>query len=216
MAYKGCSGALALALLLTLAGVSAAEEADTWKPIGDSDGVQVWRMDVPGQSMPGFRGEALIRGPAEAVLAEVVDVASHTDWMYRCAEARRIERLDDASTIAYNRTDSPWPAADRDVVVKTRVVREDDGRILRMTFRNVPSDQVPPQEGVVRMPRLEGAYTMTAEGPDLTRVSYQVEADIGGRIPDWLATLVARDLPVKTLSRLRERVESKVAVASTQ
>ncbi|WP_404368965.1 START domain-containing protein [Marinobacter sp.] len=203
------------ALALTLMASSAVAEQQTpgWYEIGENDEVKVWRMDVPGQAMPGFRGETLIQGPAEAVLTQVVDIDSHTEWMYRCAEARSVKVIDEHSTIAYNRTDSPWPAADRDVIVQTTVTRDEDGRVLRMSFRNVSSDAVPLQEGVVRMPRLKGAYTMTEISPNQTRVSYQVEADVGGRIPDWLATLIARDLPVKTLSSLRERVENSSVVA---
>lgn len=214
MFYKGRFGGILLALALTIPPALADITEGSWYEVGENNSVKLWRLDVPGETLPGFRGEILIEGPAEAVLAQVQDVDSHTEWMYRCAEARGVEKLDEHSTIAYNRTDSPWPAADRDVVVKTRVSRDEGGKVLQMTFRNVESDQVPREEGVVRMPRLEGAYTMTEVGPNRTRVTYQVEVDIGGRIPGWIASMVARDLPVKTLTSLRERVESQRLVSS--
>ena len=214
MTYRERVGGVLLVLALAMSPAQADEGNGAWYEVGESNSVKLWRLDVPGQALPGFRGETMIDGPAEAVLAQVQDVESHTEWMYRCAEARDITKIDEHSTIAYNRTDSPWPAADRDVVVQTRVTRDPDSEVLQMAFRNVESDQVPRKEGVVRMPRLEGSYTMTQVGPNQTRVSYQVEVDIGGQIPGWIASMVARDLPVKTLTSLRERVEAQRLVSS--
>jgi hypothetical protein len=52
---------------------------------------------------------------------------------------------------------------------------------------------------------------MTKLSPDKTRVVYQVEVDIGGSVPTFVAKRVARDMPYETLSRLRERVKKVVA-----
>ncbi len=56
------------------------------------------------------------------------------------------------------------------------------------------------------MPRLRGHYALTALGPKRTRVEYQVDADPGGNLPDWLITRIGRDDPWYTLRDLRERV----------
>ncbi|QCF27661.1 START domain-containing protein [Hydrocarboniclastica marina] len=218
MAPARILGNFALALLFMIPTASIAEgthEEDptsgakgTWEEVAHKEGIKVWRLDIPGETLPGFRGEGTIAAPAAAVLREIQRVEHHTEWMDRCAEARRIETIDQNTHIVYNRTDSPWPAWDRDVVVKTTVSRANDGKELKLSFQNTDAGYVPPQDGVVRMPRLEGAYTMTQVGPNETHVSYQVEVDIGGVIPGWIASMIARDLPVKTLSALRERVES--------
>jgi hypothetical protein len=56
------------------------------------------------------------------------------------------------------------------------------------------------------MPRLEGSYRMEQLAANKTRVTYTVEVDIGGSVPDWMAEMVARDMPYKTLLKLRGRV----------
>lgn len=189
---------------------AAAEEA-RWEEIKQDEGITVWRMDVPGVSLPGFRGEADIHASPEAVLEVIRATDKHTEWMHRCSDARLLDQLDENTTIVYNRTDSPWPAWDRDVILRTEVTREEQQNRIRLAYRNIDSDLVKKPDGVVRMPRLEGAYTMTEIQPGVTRVSYLVEVDVGGSLPGWIASLVARDLPFKTLDALRSRVEDKTA-----
>lgn len=199
------------ALLMLVLGSQAAAEEASWEEIKQDEGITVWRMDVPGVPLPGFRGEADIKGSPDDVLAVVRATDKHTEWMHRCSDARLLDELDEHTAIVYNRTDSPWPAWDRDVVLKTRVTRDEQKNRIQLAYQNIDSELVEKQEGVVRMPRLEGAYTMTEIQPGVTRVRYLVEVDVGGSIPGWIASLIARDLPFKTLDALRSRVEEKTS-----
>jgi len=180
----------------------------TWRQFDQDDGIILWRLDVPGVEMPGFRGQTTIAAPAESILREIEKVDQHPEWMHRCAEARMIRRIDATHAIVYNRTDTPWPVWDRDVVLDTHVKHASDGKRITLTFEDLASDAVPVPERVVRMPRLEGSYDLEKLSQDRTRVTYTVEVEIGGSIPDWVAERVARDMPFETLSRLRERVQA--------
>jgi hypothetical protein len=59
--------------------------------------------------------------------------------------------------------------------------------------------------------QVEGFYRMWQLDRARTKVVYQVEADVGGSVPRWMAERVARDMPYETLSRLRQRVASSIA-----
>jgi hypothetical protein len=96
---------------------------------------------------------------------------------------------------------------DRDVVLDVELDYNADRSALTIRFRNLDDKLRPAPERVVRMPRLVGFYKLVQLSPHRTKVLYQVEADIGGSIPEWLAREVARDLPYYTLLSLRERVE---------
>ena len=56
------------------------------------------------------------------------------------------------------------------------------------------------------MPKLAGFHELTRLRPGKTKVAHQVEADVGGSLPTWIAKRVARDMPYETLARLRSRV----------
>ena len=101
--------------------------------------------------------------------------------------------------IVYNRTDSPWPVWDRDVVVQTRGRIDVERKRIVIEMKSITDPRKPEVEGVVRIPRLAGHYVLRYITEDLTEVEYQIDADPGGSLPSWLAELASRDLPYHTI-----------------
>ena len=201
---------LVLACLLALSPVRAqapaASATGRWEQIDDDEGIRVWKNEVPGRDLPGFRGETTVAAEPQAIVDVIEDWKHHTEWMHRCAESTMLKRFDDGRTLMYNRTSSPWPVWDRDVILETKLETASDGTTITLNFHNVTSDLRKLPEKVVRMPRLTGFYKLVRLGDKKTRITYQVEADPGGSLPTWVAKRVVRDLPYETLSRLRDRV----------
>lgn len=203
-----------LLLCLTLLAGASVVHADSqdkpqWEYLEDDDGVRLWRLDVPGQDLPGFRGQTVINASIDDILAVMLKWEKHTDWMYRCAESKLLKKIDDKKALMYNRTAAPWPVSDRDVVVETLMERSSDNKMLTVSFKNTSSNLKPASDAAVRMPRLVGFYKLWFVTPTQTRVMYQVESDIGGSIPKWLAVRATKDLPRITLVKLKERVTGK-------
>jgi hypothetical protein len=199
-----------VACAVGLIALPAAAGEGAWQWLGEKRGVRLWKLQVPGQPLPGFRGQTVIEGSIDDIAQEIVDVKHHTEWMHRCVESWIYERHGDNRAVIYNRTSAaPWPIWDRDVVLDVELVYNQDRTGLTIRFQNLDDKLRPVPDRVVRMPRLVGFYKLTQLTPTRTRVIYQVEADIGGSIPDWIAHEVARDLPYYTLLSLRERVEDK-------
>lgn len=196
-------------LSLWLGPVSAAEPRPNdvaFKQFDEAEGISLFKRQSEGQELPDFRGEVTINAPAFQIVRVLEDVQHHTEWMFRCAESVELKRFDDERVLLYNRTDSPWPIWDRDVIVETHKEEAADGRTITLSFRNTDSKLRPVPEKVVRMPRLVGFYRLERLEGGATKLSYQVTADPGGSVPRWIAERVARDLPYQTLSRLRRRV----------
>jgi hypothetical protein len=194
---------------LAASSVLGSSPQGTWTQVDDDDGIKVWRLDVPGQDLPGFRGEAIIPRSIPDIVAELKQVEHHTEWMHRCSASETIERFNDEHVVIYNRVDVPWPVWDRDVILDTQFNAQSGGRLVILTFKNHDPKLRPVPDRVVRMPRLEGFYRMWELAPKKTKVVYQVEADVGGAVPKWMAARVARDMPYETLFALRKRVVSR-------
>ncbi len=177
-----------------------------WEQIDDDEGIKVWKHEVPGNDLPGFRGQVVIESDPRGVIDVIEDYKHHTEWMHRCAESSQLKDLGNGTQIMYNRTNPPWPVWDRDVILETKLDISEDRKTITLSFRNLKSDLRPVPSKVIRMPRLLGYYRLVKLGDKQTQVTYQVEADPGGSLPRWLAVRVARDLPFETLSRLRARV----------
>jgi hypothetical protein len=207
------SFSLATLLWLLVLPLAAQTPAGTWEQVDDDDGIKVWQLVIPGRELPGFRGETVIPGPAELIVEELKKVDQHTQWMHRCTASNVIRNIDEDRVIIYNRTDTPWPVWDRDAILDTQFTRSADKKEITLTFKNTDPSLRPVPESVIRMPRLVGSYRMTKLADDKTRVVYQVEVDIGGSVPTFIAKRVARDMPYETLSRLRERVKNVATAA---
>jgi hypothetical protein len=198
---------LVLASLTTIALSPAFSLAlEEWQPVASEDGIEVSALEVPGRALPKFRGVGIMDANLYEILAVIRDTDQHTRWMHNCSEARLLHRESDTVSYSYNRTNAPWPVSDRDVVVRAEIVVVEPGLEVRVVFRSVGDDLVPPVRGSVRMPHLEGHYKLEALGGGRTRVEYQVDADPGGRLPSWLARRTTRELPLHTLRNLRRRV----------
>lgn len=200
---------LSLLLASSAAPLFAAAPEGQWTQIDDDDGIRTWQHERPGQDLPGFRGQTVIDAPIGAIRAVIQQVARHPEWMHNCVDAKLIEQITPDHTLVYNRTGAPWPVWDRDVVLDTIFVSSEDGKQLTLSFRNTDPKRHPLPEKTVRMPRLVGFYKLEQLAPNKTKVTYQVEADVGGSLPRWLAERVAKEMPFKTLDRLRARVTRK-------
>jgi NAD(P)-dependent dehydrogenase (short-subunit alcohol dehydrogenase family) len=205
----------AAAALLALSALPAPARADqskagAWQFVKQSDGVVVERRTVDGSSLKEFRGRAVVQAPIAAILAVFADVPRATEWMDSCNGSRTVEDISDREKVVYNRTHAPWPVADRDAVLHNVVRFDAAARRVDLDFWSVDDAKAPPVAGVVRMPFLRGHWTLwpSADGVS-TRVEYQVHANPGGRLPDWLVNYVSRDLPFRTIEGLRAQVKRR-------
>lgn len=197
----------ALACALLWLGAGPVQASDGWKLALERDGVRVEQQEVPGRGLPVFRARGRIAAPLEDVLAVILDVERHPEWMPRCDEIRVLERREPLGADFYVRMGMPWPVSDRDAVLTSDTTRPSAEESLTR-FRLGDQARVAPVSGVVRMPTLDGHYALHAVDASTTHVEYRVDADPGGMIPDWLAARAATDDPLHTLLNLRARATS--------
>jgi hypothetical protein len=197
---------------LAAAPVGAAGEPEKWDFVDKDDGIYVWKHEVPGHDVPDFRGQTFINASLQEILAQMLDWKKHTDWMYACVESTLLKQQDPDHMTMYNRIGAPWPVWDRDVIADIAIDHAPDGKYIKVSFESIASTALKAvPKRVVRLPKLVGFYKLWEVAPNKTKIMYQVEAEMGGSIPRWLAVAGARDLPHHTLDRLRSRVESAKA-----
>jgi hypothetical protein len=198
--------ALLAALCAALLWAPAAWSGDTWEEVTREGGIVISARQHPGQNLPTFRGQGVLRGNILEILAVLSDTNRNAEWMHQCVEARLLKEIDEGQRIIYNRTDAPWPVSDRDVVLKTSLEVDTARQTVVTRFWSISSPLKGPVADVVRMPSLKGFYRLKVIDKDRTHVTYQVDADPGGSLPDWLAESASRDLPLNTLRGLQRQV----------
>lgn len=201
--------ALALAVVLTV-GVSrwSAADGDTgWVFATSEAGISVSVRNDDSRSLPMFRGIGMVEASLLDILAVLDDTGRHTEWMANCAKAKVIRHIGEFDRVVYNRTASPWPVSDRDVVLLGSIEGSMIKREVWSHFRAVSEPGNGPIDGIVRMPRLKGFYHLQAVDDTHTRVTYQIDADPGGMLPDWLVSRATKRLPIDTIIGLRRQTQ---------
>jgi len=175
-----------------------------WELLADEEGIKVERRDRPESPMPVFRGTGYVEVQWHEVLAFLNDVEANDEWMYGCTESRILGSGELGEFILYHRTGAPWPLWDRDVVIKTKLIRHMSGE-FEVRLESIEDPRMPPVDGVVRMPRLVGSYKLKPDEAR-TRIAFEIDVEPGGSVPIWLVKMVSLKLPLQTLRNLRERV----------
>ena len=198
-------GALTLAGLTLAAALFAApaEAAPGWQRVASKDGVDVYVLPDTKRDVPLFKGVTTINAPILTLLAILTDVDRACAWNLRCHSVRTVRRFDDLNVIFYNRLSAPWPVDDRDAIYHASARIRSDGRRVDAIFRAIPRPEILVPPDVVRFPRLIGTYRLDSVNPTTTKVTYQIDADPGGMIPDWFVRYASKGVPTATLSGLR-------------
>lgn len=171
------------------------------------EGIVAQRREVEGSPLHEFQGTGVVEAPLSLVFAVIRDADRRTEWMSDCVGSHLIANEPDSNQISYNRTQAPWPVADRDVVLQGGVHIDVKKREVRLPFSELEHPKQPPVPGVVRMPFLRGHWRLVPQGVNATLVEYRVHANPGGALPGFVVNWVSQKLPFVTLKNLREQVK---------
>lgn len=201
----------ALLLWVTLGICTVAHAGSKWETIARESGIRVLQKERPGSDIPMVKGIGIVKANLADVLAVIDDVPGRTTWAHDCTDSREIEKSSPFERVLYHRSAVTWPVSDRDIVVRVKVVANYEAQRVKVTYKTARGYRFPKVSGVVRMPRLDGYFLIQAVGEEKTRVTYLVDADPGGMIPDWLVAMTSKDIPLNTLKSLRKRVRKTKA-----
>lgn len=202
------AASIALFLLVQAFGSALATGDGAWELIGEEDGIRTWRKEL-GERRAAFRGQTLIRATIDEALAPILDWRHHTEWMYGVKESTLLEQLSPTRVLVYVRVQGVWPVWDRDAISESELHWAPDRKHLAIYGHSVQSERRTVPARVVRMPLLKGTMKMWQAEPRRVKVLYDIEADLGGRIPQWIAKIATKEIPYHTLFNLRKRVQGE-------
>lgn len=192
-------------IVLLLCGLGCFAHAEEWETAMHQDGIEIATRTVADSPIRAFRAEATVAAAPEAVLALMLDAESYPDWVESCREARVLEQPDALNVVTYQVNGMPLFVADRDLVLAMQVEEAAEGGFV-LHFRNRPEEL--PTTDRVRIPRAVGHYALQPDGLERTRIVWEQHTEPGGELPAWLVNQLLIDIPFKTLSKLRARLET--------
>lgn len=127
-----------------------------------------------------------------------------TSWVYACDKVKLLEQQN-LETIYYLVSDMPYPMTDRDVII--RKIIEEGASASYVKTVSESYTEVNLESDLIRIPRFKAIWVYEQLSSGKTRITYEVSADSGGSIPNWVKDRFAYYGPLRTLENLRDRFE---------
>lgn len=193
--------------MLFLTALTQTPAGGEWILEKDKNGIKVYTRKTLKSSLKDSKASVIINASAQKAFELFIDFDRHRDWMDRIRVSRILKKVSSDEFYVYYEVTAPWPAFDRDIAVRYRVVSLPNGG-FRMEAAAQP-DYVPKMENMVRVPVAESTWEFVPKGDNQVEVIFINHSDPGGAIPDWMANMVATDNPFNTLTNLRKKLQGQ-------
>ena len=189
-------------------GLSSCLYADNiWKQNKNEDGIRVFTKDVQGSALKAFRGVVSIPARLSSIVAVIDDTSIYLKLFHNATYAKDLMRISENEAYKYMITALPWPAKNRDSIIRSNFKQNKKSKIVQITMKSVPN-YIPSKPGLVRIQRMTGRWLLVPEGNNV-KVFYEMNVDPSGSLPTWLVNAMSIDLPFITLKNLRELVKQE-------
>jgi hypothetical protein len=192
-------------MIIAIPFLAAADDV-SWRFQQEVNGVSIYKRPFPDSDVAMFKGISIVDASV-AVIAEILrDLPAYPQWMANVMLGRVEKYFDPNSMIVYNIIDFPWPATDRDAVLKSETSVDDKSGEIIVTSRAMANYPLPKNEKLVRTDKLIQKFVLEFIEKDKTRVSYIIHIDPKGNLPASLVNTVLKDVPGKSLANLKHMV----------
>ncbi len=194
-------------VILALLGVLGAAD---WKQVKASDGITVYTRTVEGSDYLEFRGETVVEGSVAALVAILYDTPAAPRWLHQCSFGMTLEEVRFEENYIFERYDLPFPVSNRQVILHSKLIWNDDGARLETRESNGYCDDHPlkrcqtvEESGLIALSRSRGYYHFTPLGDGRSKVVWQQHTEPGGTLPSWLVSALVVDIPFNSLQQMR-------------
>lgn len=195
----------ALALLFIGSPVCCAQD---WKLKKETEGIKIYTRSIPNSNLKAMKATLSSVGTPAQMESILLDVDGMKDWIYSTKFSSIVKRVNKHEIIYYSEKDIPWPASNRDIVIRLKITQDTDTRVMTATMK--PADNlVPEKKCIVRITKSDVEWTITPIGRDSINIVYTAETDPGGAIPAWIISLFSSRGAIETFKKLKLQLEKK-------
>ena len=178
--------------------------SEPWKLEKNSAGIKIYTRSIKNSNIKEFKAYATINAPKSKVFFTLYKISDFVKWYPDIMESKTLKIINQVEKIIYYKIDVPWPADNRDMVLKLKVVRNRAKKETIIYMKSITGykNKV---SGIVRIKKAYGFWKLTADG-NKTKVHYQFLANPGGSLPTWIINMFIVDSPFNTIKALRKKV----------
>lgn len=167
--------------------------------------IKVWTYKTEQNPAIQYKAETTFDVPMERAVSLILDVERAPKWVPYMGEAKILSRDDKKGEYTlYMVLDFPFPLKDRDVVVKSKLSKANNGIIH---IKNTALSGIyPEQVGRIRIQQYVGEWTFQKIAVDKVRVTTSGYADPAGSIPLSFVNMFVEQQPYQMLMKMKSEL----------
>ncbi len=181
-----------------------AQNPSEWRQVIDKNNVEVYIHHCHDLNVRAFRAVTTINMSLDSLEGILDSVEEYPNWQESVKEARIMHQASDNRYHFYTRNHQGWPVKDR--ALMWAVEKTWDQSTATLIYDMVCSTNTLPEKnnhGIASQAFVSWRLQPVSETE--VRVSYNFTIHQGGRIPNWLLTMLSAESPYKTLANLKDR-----------
>ena len=169
--------------------------------------IKVWTYQTKNNPVFQYKAETTFDVPLERAVAVVLDVERTPQWVPYVGKAQLLSRDEKKGEFTlYMVLDFPFPLKDRDVVIKGKMSKNEDGSIS--IKNNAIKNNYPEQPDMIRLTRYEGDWTFQKLANNKVKVSTTGYADPAGAIPLSFVNMFVQQQPYQMLMKMKKELNN--------
>ena len=180
--------------------------AQDWNLVKSAEGIDVYTRDNPNSNFNAFRAEMTVLSTVSEIEYILKNLDKYKHVFPDTEELIILKRINQNKHIQYSHTNAPWPVSDRDGVFEVSIEVNDSDGSLYSKAKALP-DYIPEKQGIVRIQKSTSSWRVVPKANGKIHITYEVEAEPGGNIPEWLANSAASELPFDTFKNLKAELQ---------
>jgi hypothetical protein len=168
--------------------------------VKEKNGIKVFMASVENSKFKNIRVQALMEGTISKLVNILFQVDKMPEWVYKCKEAYILKQITPNEFIYYNETALPWPASNRDAVIRLNLYPDTLHHIVRISAVS-EAKFMDEKKDLVRVPYSKAMWYVAEAGNKIT-IDYTFEVNPGGSLPAWLVNMLADKGPYESFEKL--------------
>jgi len=179
-----------------------------WQLVKDDAGIQVFILETENSDIVKAKSSIVVNASLSSVQSLLDNIETRHEWIPYLVKSQLIKYESDNETLEYSVFSAPWPVSDRDFVYRLRLISSSKNKKI-YTMTSEVSDLMPISSSAIRAVLFESVYTLTLLDEQKTKIELTFHADLKGWIPVWVANIVQKALPYKTLKNLQHELKKQ-------
>jgi len=177
-----------------------------WSLQKNEDSIKVFTRETPNTNLKEVKVLFTVKSTPNKIANTVLDVENHDVWMENVDVAKTLKTINQNESYVYYEFDFPWPSSNRDVVNHTRIYRDSNNEITKITTIAAP-DFIPEKDGIVRITVSDGTWIFKPLDNGFVEVNHVLLASPGGDVPEWVVNMFVINQPFESHKKLKNFLE---------